>query len=275
MRIRESLTGRASSVRLFPLTCAEALGLPFEELKSCVHVHKTTRATRSQFMRHLVNGGMPAIFAVHSLRERQVLMKDWLETSIYRDLGMIPGLRLDSELALNILKEIATLDIPSAGEIAKSLRTDLRRIRTHLEALETLFVIHRLNPIKQSFGKPLYFLVDVGFAKYFEASFERCIHTWLIQETLARMEWSENIKESIGYYRSAKGALTHLVVQKSKDSWDAFKILPKEGFNERDFFSLNSFKEKIPSPVNITLTALCSMFHKVDGVNCVPWEALI
>ena len=169
--IRESLTGRMSTAKMFPFTCSEALQLPAKKHDSCFSALNSPRCERKDLMRHLQRGGMPGIFSVHSERERLNKFKEWLELTIYRDLTLIPRVKVDTELAMAILKELARIEEPTAGSIAKKLKKDLRRIQTHLNCLEILFVIHRLPPIDESTGKPLYFLCDVGFAHYFEADF--------------------------------------------------------------------------------------------------------
>jgi uncharacterized protein len=273
--IRESLTGRMSGLKLYPLTAAEALSLPFEKSESCLRFSKNPRCTRQELMRHLSRGGMPGIFAVHSDRERINLYKDWIDLTILRGLNLIPGVKLDSELALDILREIATNPEPTASQIAKKLKRDVRRIQTHLNCLQMLFVIHRLNPIQESTGKPLYFICDVGLANYLDAPFDRALHTWIVQEAFAAQEWRENIKESIGYYRSSKGAMTHLVLKSSASLWTAIKIIPHEKLSKIDLLSLHALKKKVPTSTQIKLIALSATTANIDGIDCLPWESIV
>jgi hypothetical protein len=174
-----------------------------------------------------------------------------------------------------ILREIATLDEPTAGNIAKKLKRDLRRINTHLTCLELLFAIHKLPPVSGSTGKPLYFLCDVAFAHYLEADFLRCLHTWLVQEVMANREWSSNIKEEIGFFRSSKGAMTHLVIQHSRAEWTAVKIIAHEKFSEKDLFSLTRLHERLPPKLKLNLIALTSTRAKFANVECYPWESVV
>lgn len=273
--ILESLTGRISTAKMMPFTCAEALQLPLKKSDSCFSVLPLPRCERKDLMRHLQRGGMPGIFSIHSERERIGKLKEWLELTVYRDLTLIPKVKIDTDLAMAILREIARLDEPTAGNIAKKLKRDLRRIQTHLNCFELLFVIHKLSPIDESSGKPMYFLLDVAFAHYLEADFARCLHTWLVQETLANKEWSENIRETIGYYRSAKGAMTHLIIKHSRTRWDAVKIIANEKFSAKDLWSLTRLREKLPAEVTLSLLALTSTSADLEGVKCKPWESIV
>jgi len=273
--IRESLTGRISTVRMFPFTCAEALGLAPRKMTSCFLISKKPRCSRAAFMRHLNHGGMPGIFGVHSERERDLKCKEWLELTVHRDLSLIPKVKLDPELAMAVLKEVATLEEPTAGNIAKKLRRDLRRINTHLKCLELLFAVHKLAPAPGSTGKPIYFLCDTAFALYLEADFPRLLHTWLVQEILANHEWASNIKESLSFFRSSKGTLTHLIVQHSRNEWTAVKILANEKFSEKDLWSLMRLHERLPKSLKLNLIALTATRATVGKVECLPWESLV
>ena len=65
--IRESLTGRAKTIQMFPLTCSETLALPFQD--RWVREIDTSRVSRKEWQRYLAKGGMPAIFAARNSAE--------------------------------------------------------------------------------------------------------------------------------------------------------------------------------------------------------------
>jgi predicted AAA+ superfamily ATPase len=116
--IRESLTGRMSRVRLFPMSVGEALGIGPNRSKSPVLAQEKPRLSRAQLVNHLKRGGMPGIFAARSDEERESLLRDWLALTAERDIMLIPKLKLDSDLCMRIFELIATLDEPSAANIA-------------------------------------------------------------------------------------------------------------------------------------------------------------
>jgi predicted AAA+ superfamily ATPase len=272
--IREALTGRMSRIRLFPLNIAETLALPPSPSKSLLLVNETPRFTRTQFMKYLNHGGMPGIFSVRDTSERESLLRDWIELTARRDALLFPKIKIDADLCLRILGKIATLEEPDAGSIAKSLKRDLRRIKTHLEALVTLFALHPLDPHPSGTGKRIYFLCDVAFAKILGASLERQMHTWLLQEQLSERAYRDDRESRLFYYRTPKGSKIHLIVESGKKI-AALKVLSEEKLNEKELEILKAFRTKnsIAKPLLYALGA-----HRVSDtknkIEIYPWEAI-
>lgn len=272
--IRESLTGRASTLRMFPLTMAEALEFPQNEVKFLKQ--KTSKVSRAQFMRHLERGGMPGIFAVHSETERKDLMKDWIELTVHRDLFQIPGPKKDPALALDILQKVAELEEPTKAEIAKALRTDQRKIHSHLDALKTLFVLNEIPASEFGTGKSRFYLCDASFAGYFEASFKRCLETLFLQELLAIQAFSLiSPFDKLSYYRTSKGSTIDFMFRETKQSWTCLKIHDRESINELDVRIMHALKEKYPSEdFKMVCAAGVSSARNLDEVEILPWEII-
>lgn len=174
--IRESLTGRMSKIRIFPMNLAETLEVPPSTSRSPILVNEKPRMTRDQFVKYLDRGGMPGIFSVRDSSERRSLLYDWIELTAKRDAPLFPKLKIDADLCMRIFEQIAKLDEPDSGGIARALKRDLRRVKTHLDVLTTLFAVHTLDPHPSGTGKRLYFLCDVAFAKVLGANLERQMH---------------------------------------------------------------------------------------------------
>lgn len=273
--IRESLTGRIGMLRLYPFTLSEAMQLPCAPGRSALHVHKKSRASRSQLMRHLQCGGMPGAFHIRDESTRQIFFKEWLNLIVLRDLMLIPRVKLNPDLALKILELMAEIELPSLGHIAKALAVDPRRIRTHIEALEALFVIHKLNPHPSGAGQPIYLHCDVGLASFLGARLERQLQTWVLQELLANAEWREDLHEKIFFYQTPKRSVIHFVLE-GRTSAVAMKIIAKEAVTELDVKILQSFPKKLGSKP-IELIALGPQVRSFDrlGVKMMPWESIV
>ena len=97
----------------------------------------------------------------------------------------------------------------------------------------------------------------------------------MVQEVLAAKEWSTNSKETIGFYRSTKGAITHLVIKRTRTDWQAVKIIADERFSEKDLWSLTRLHERMPKGKKLQLTALTPTRVSIAGVECHPWEAIV
>ncbi len=272
--IRESLTGRMSRIRLFPLNIAETLGLDPSKSKSPILAEETPRITRAAFMRYLDRGGMPGIFSVREEGERHSFMRDWLEVTAKRDAPLFPKVKVDPDLCMRILEKVATLEEPDAGSIASSLKRDLRRVKTHLEVLTTLFALHPLDPHPTGSGKRLYFLCDVAFSKILGGSLERQMHTWLIQEQLSQRSYRDDRESALYYYRTTKGKIIHLVIE-SGSKLSLIKILSQEKFKDKDFEILRAYRLKFPklSPQLFALGGQRLSLTK-DKIEVYPWESM-
>lgn len=274
--IREALTGRIGLVRLFPMTCAETLQLPFSNM---FPFSPQKQVTRAQFMKYLTHGGMPGLCFIRDEAERRDQVKAWLDTTVNRDLALIPKLKLNPDLAMAILRSIATLEEPHAGNIAKALKRDPRVINTHLLGLEMLFVIQRIMPHTLSTGKPLYFLCDVGFAAYLGANFEKQLHTATLQELYAKNEISTGSASQIRFYRTTKGRFIHFVIEETNAPLTAplmiVKLIFSEKIDKRDFEVLKAFSKKIAGR-EVKMFALSPLKEQIqmDGVQLIPWESV-
>ncbi len=271
--VRESLTGRISRVRLFPMNLAETLELPPRERG--IPDAGLPRATRRDLLQFLERGGMPGIFAVRSGEERLGLVQDWFDLTTSRDLLQFPKIRLDPDLAMRILELVATLEEPEAGEIARTLKRDLRRIRTHLTALEQLFVLHRLDPHPLGTGKPIHFLCDVGFAHHLKADFERKLHTWLLHEELSQRMYRGDRESRLHYYRTPKGRRIHLIVTDAKRRLTAVQVFPDERLLSRDLELLRAFAKKAGShEVRRLGLGAAPLEDRPSKIRVLSWESV-
>ncbi len=274
--IRESLTGRMSRARLYPMNLAEVYALPPNPVKNLFCTLDSPRFTRQQFLTHLERGGMPGIFGVQSKSERESLIQDWLELTVSRDAIQFPKVKIEPDLCMKILQKVALLEAPEAGLIAKVLKVDLRKIKTHIHVLQSLFVLHELKPHSLGIGKPKFFLCDVVFAKILGADFERQLHTWLIQEQLSQRAYRDDRQSELSYYRTPKGSLIHLVVETPGKELSVVKVFSEEKISERDLEVLRAFKKKAPPEYKTHLYGLASdrQDRKKEGIQIVDWEAV-
>lgn len=270
--ISESLTGRMSRIRIFPLTLSETLSLPQRQINLRKPFHEEARFKRNNLVRYLERGGMPAIFSIHSLKEQELAFEDWITLTCDRDLRQIPNLKLDSNLARNILEKIAKLEEPTAGNISASLGKDLRKTKIHLESLETLFVVHKINPYQKSTGKPVYLLCDTGIASFFGATFERKLETHLVLHVLAAMSYQMEAKTQLSFYRSSTGARIQLLITVGAKT-TAIKIMPTEKIDLREIAVLTAFQKKYPDITTLAFGPERFSLKK-DKIEIYPWESL-
>lgn len=104
MRIRESLKGRMSRVRLFPMSLAETLGLPISSGKHPFFLSEKPRISGAQLLRFLVRGGMPGLFHLREDSEFQQRLQDWIALTVERDALQIPSRKVISDQVLRVLQ---------------------------------------------------------------------------------------------------------------------------------------------------------------------------
>ena len=274
--IREPLTGRMAMLRLYPFTVGECLSLKFEGSNSALTIKDKPRITRTELMKHLPNGGMPGAFHIRDDETKNIFFKEWIGLVIMRDLALIPRIKVDPIIADAILEKIAQLEEPTAGHIAKALKIDLRRIKTHLDCLETLFVVHKIMPHPLGSGQPMYLHCDVGLANYLGACFEKRLYTWVYQELLAHSQLHSNVHEKIYFYRSLKGSIIHFVVEDRKQV-AAIKLIAKESPTLLDFKGLQGFhKKKATDKRSWCMIALgpTTRYFKEENIKMYPWESI-
>jgi len=275
--IRESLTGRASRLKIFPLTLSESKHLPLNMNDGLLNA--SPRVTRADLMKYLKNGGMPGIFGIKNQTEKINALKDWIELTALRDSLTFNTLKIDSELILRILTSVATLNDASAGSIAKHLRIDLRKINTHLSVLTTLFVLNKTEPYSTSTGKAQYFFCDVGFLNYYESSFEKKIRTWVAQELIAQLAYTAQDHKKLYFYRSAKGKILDFIICEKENIETCIKVISDETSQSKQYELLRSFKIKNSDyfTKNSKLVVLSGTLQKIkdNDIGIYPWESIV
>jgi predicted AAA+ superfamily ATPase len=265
--IRESLTGRIGLIQLHPMTLAETLGYDFA--KPWVDGKIQHYFSEKDVLKRLDCGGMPGMCFLRAAEERQATMESWLETTCYRDLQQIRGARLSGDLAYDLLTTIATLDHATIPELASRLRQDPRRIRTHLDALETLFVINRIEPHPLGHGKAKYFLLDSGIAAHLGASLPVKLITWILNECLAQFSYSGKPMR-LYHYRSLNRSTVDLVLAIDK-KLHAIIITDEQGVGTYLMRTAEAFLKKAPQAQVSILAPVKSSYLAGKKIHVLPW----
>jgi predicted AAA+ superfamily ATPase len=197
--IRESFTGRSANLRFDSMTFAETSS-EAPELKG--------------LQRYLKKGGMPAACFLRDETQIKRYWQEWLDTTCQRDLMEYSRGRLKSDLAYRILEATSQLEFPSASEIAAKLKVDARRVTTHLEALEALFLIRRWEPDSTSVGKCLYLPFDCGLAHYFSADLRRRWQVWVAHQTVNQCRAQGQKDLNLQYNLTVRGSFVDFVFER-------------------------------------------------------------
>ena len=278
MKIRESLTGRMSRIRMYPMIMAELLHKPVQ-LRHPFFLSDIPQARRSDLLKFLKRGGMPALFSIRAESEFFKSTEDWIALSIERDLQQIPTKKIRSEDALKVLRSMVELHEPEAGRIANETRLSPQKVKSILDALKTLFVIHEVLPHRLSTGKPRYYLCDPGIATAMGAKFQRQLETAFYLECFSKLNLSGSLESmSMTYYRTSKGSVIHGIVENDLEL-SALKLIPDETIDERELFVLSSLKDKLlkssfDKKINLFALAGSAQNRKDLGIKIFTWECL-
>ncbi len=268
--IRESLTGRIGLLRLFPLTLSEAnrrtVCDPFVS-----HDFRVT-STPSEFERWLTTGGMPSHCFLRSEDERNASWSAWIDTVCFRDLAQFKALRLDGDLARDILESVPRLEEATLPVIAAKLKVDARKVKRHIEALAALFLLQEIKPHSAGTGKSEWQLWDTGFSQMMGATQLNRLRTLCMNECLAQHEYAGKGLPRLFYFKSAKGARADLISE-TKSGVSAYILSEDSTLSPYLSRTVASVKRHLPA-CKIFIIAPVSECFEEWGATIVPWTAI-
>ncbi len=280
-RIRESLTGRMSRIRIFPFNLAESLSLQPNPCKAIHLLNSQPRVDRESLHLFLERGGLPGLFATRSLLEREQGLADLLDLILYRDARYVKS--FEPELGKDILQQLAVLETPNIAGVAAHLRVDTRRIKRHMEVLQELFVVNPLHPHRLGNGKSLYFLYDCALVRHLGGNQRRLLQTWFLNEQLSQRTNQGQMKWRVEYYSTPKGSTIDFLIEvqtgepkNASVQICAVKILEESRVRKTDTLLLRKFREKMPSSVPVSLVVLGPGLtsYEEDGIEYFPFESM-
>lgn len=262
--IREALTGRMGRVRVFPMTLLECLGL-------ATNGKGTRSPTHFDLLNYLDRGGLPGVCFVREKNHRDFLFQDWLDLTCRRDIYQFKKIKLDGDVAWQILRQCALLEEPTRSNIASALRCNPKRINTHLEALTELFVIQKLLPHPSGTGKPFYLPFDSGIATFLGANRIRALHIWLMNEHLVRDQHLHAHRAEFYYYRSTGKKLIHWVEKRPGDPVVAYQLIDHDHLKLPDAELMKAFLKKNPRAKGFVCAPTDSRVV-LSKIPFIPWE---
>lgn len=243
--VRESLTGRVGIIELFPFNLSEIHQKDFGRYWGS-DVKTKSKITLTEFNKTLKSGGMPGFFYLHDEMEFESTAQLWIETTCFRDLGMVIKSNFDGDLAYSILIEVALHPWPTASEIAKKLNKDTRVITKYLEGFCHILVLKKVMPHPLGIGKPIYYLIDSGLCRFLGGDEEKVLRTHVLIEALSYFE-NNGIQRPQSYYyeSSKKSQIPFIFMWKNKKKFIAVQVSDSETVTRKEMGNFDSFKKKI------------------------------
>lgn len=271
--IHESLTGRISLLRVFPLNTSEILNQTPRFSLTKMEQASARKSLLSEIKSWAERGGMPGIFAIRDEENRTALFDSWIETTCTRDLAQFEIGKFKPDLAKRILYAVATLEVPNLTEIAREVGMQPRQIVKYLESFKALFVIYEIEPYKTSTGKPLYYLFDAGIARFAGSDFKRRLQIWFLNECFSQHSHAGATRPDIFYYQTTKGSRIDFLIQ-SKKGTQAVQLSQEESPSTYSLRVVESFALKhLKIPVFVLTPGLQTHSYKA-GIKFIPWSAV-
>jgi predicted AAA+ superfamily ATPase len=253
--IRESFTGRSANLRFDSMTLGE-----------------TTNETPSLrvLRRYFQMGGMPAVCFLRDADQIERYWTEWLDSTCRRDLHELSLGRLSSDLALQILELACQLEFPDSAAIAAKLRVDARRIRTHLEALEDLFLLRRWEPDEGSVGKTMMLPFDCGLASHFKATPQRLWQIGVAHELLNQARFSGKKEPLLRYNKTSRGSFCDFVLDDR-----AIRFNDEPFPSSRMMLTVAALEKRLPRKKIIVASQTDQPSQKIGTRSVsVPWASL-
>lgn len=275
--IRESLTGRVGIIHLYPFSLSEI----HQKLFSQYYLKKGSYKAQlklNEFEKKLRFGGMPGLFYLHNLEEYRAATRQWVETTCFRDLGVVLKKNFDGELALNILMEVAKCNEPTVAEVASILKKDARVVKRYLEAFTRILVLKKVSPHDVSVGKDHYIIIDSGIAMFLGANRETALRSHCLIEALSLFESVGRVPDFVSYYRSEKNSYLPLIFEwkTEKKETMVLQLSLSETPSRLELGSIDSFhrryqeKKQKENSLRIIFANLTSTSYTEDGIEFHP-----
>jgi hypothetical protein len=197
----------------------------------------------------------------------------WLDTTCYRDLQQVSGGRCSGELARRVLEAVAQGPDGTLAEAAADLRVDARRVRSHLEALEALFVLHRLDAHPAGAGKSRFLLFDAGVAGHLGAPEASRRRIWALNECLAQHQLRGEGRPRVTSYRSAKGSRIDLVVEQGGVT-TGYLLAEDAAPGTYQLRAAHAFCARVPGARVVVLAPSTNRGRDGARVEIWPWEGV-
>lgn len=292
-RVKDALTGRVETIKLWPLMQAELEGSTNNFIDAMFNgLPRITNAPvgRDGLKGRLTEGGFPEAVR-RNPRRRSAWFRSYLDSTLDRDLRDIsdaakteamPGLlRLLASQAANVL---------TYRRIAEGLDLNHETVKTYVGLLEQLSLIQRLPGWRPGFGsretaKPKIYVVDTGILCYLLGAGEsraitddqvtgRATENFVAMEILRHQNWANSDTRIYHYHQADRDV--DLVIERSDGMVAAVEIKSSATVRSGDYKWLRYLRDKLGTRF-VAGTVICTTDRTVplgDRLWAVPISAL-
>ena len=236
----QSLTGRMTSLTVFPLSQGEQSGMHENFLEvamedpSSVITGNLATATRLDYIARICRGGFPLALAASSETARRRWIRDYIRLTLERDVRDLSNLRQGDKLRA-LLDRLAgqTAQVLNVTKVADDVGLTRQTAESFISLLEKVFLVHRLEAwgttlIARTLSKPKVHVLDTAVAAVLlrltpeklatldataSKEFGHLVETFAVGELSKQASWIEGIT-GIGHWRHHDGDEVDLIIER-------------------------------------------------------------
>ena len=281
-KFKDSLVGRTVHFELFPLDFDEFLdfkGCPYNLLdKRSLRLEIVQKKLRALFEEYLLYGAYPRIVLEKSVADKEVYLKQILDTYVRKDVRDFIHIRNVQRFnhLLRVLADSAGRQL-NVSELSNTLGTARQTIEDYLFILEQTYIIRRVYPFfsnarAEVTKMPKLFFEDTGLRNLLRyGTFIHKVDGHLFENGVYTLLNKNISHDGIRYWRTKQKQEIDFVVQ-----WKG-RQLPLEAklaYSERSQGALRGFKERYDIPEAFIVTLEKPKPSKtLSGLTFLyPWE---
>jgi len=270
--ISQSLAGRVSQFELLPLTFSEILQIKKISLDDAI-----------------LSGSYPGKYARNI--DKTDFYRDYVNTYITRDVRSLKNVG-DLSNFLRFMNLIAGRvgQIFNMNEIGGDLGIDYKTVQKWFSVLEASYIVFRLEPYYENFGKriiksPKIYFYDTGLVSYLlginsikelesHYSYGKLFENIIISEKIKYI-WNKRLNEKIFFWRDNNQVEIDLVIDKGLEK-DLIEIKSSKTYSQdmiKNLIKINpllSDKYKVKS----SIIYQGNFEQKINSVNLINWKNL-
>lgn len=262
-RVKDALTGRIETVRLWPLSQAEINGgrINFvDALLDAKPPYVTGAPTgREAFAGLVAAGGYPEARR-RSGRRRDRWFENYLETALDRDLRDITdAIKLAEMPGLLRLLASQTANVLAYRSVAARLDIDHKTVKAYVGLLEQMFLVIRLPAWRPGLGareaaKPKIYVVDTGLLAYLLGADEKrianddqvtgkALENLVAMEVLRHSEWAQSRVRIYHYQRDREDI--DLILERADGAVAAVEVKAGTTVQSADYKSIEKLRDRL------------------------------
>ncbi len=236
----QSLTGRMTSLTVFPLSQGEQAGVREDFLEvaikdpSSVITGNLAATTRPDYIARIFRGGFPLALAASSAEARRRWIRDYVRLTLERDVRDLSNLRQGDKLRA-LLDRLAgqTAQVLNVTKAADDVGLTDKTAESYISLLEKVFLVYRLEAwgttlIARTLSKPKVHVLDTAVAAVLllltpeklatleataSTEFGHLVETFAVGELRKQASWNEGIT-GIGHWRHHDGAEVDMIIER-------------------------------------------------------------